>query len=499
MPFPDYDHHDALGLAELVRRGEVTAVDLLDEAIARANRVNPAINAVICRLDDRARTRARGIVAGSPEAAGPFAGVPFLVKDFGPFLAGAPMTMGSRSLREFVPNRDAELFARSTAAGLNIFGKTNVPEFAHISYTEPELFGPCRNPWNTGYTPGGSSGGAAAAVAAGIVPMAHGNDGGGSIRIPASCTGLFGLKPSRGRQPLGPDGVDLAGALAVDHVLSRSVRDSAAMLDVTHDRDPGASFVAPSPVGAFLAACGRDPEPLRVAMIPGAMLGKEVHPEARAAQERTAKLLAGLGHRVEEVALPLDYDEVRRAYTLLFVTNVAQAVGQAEQLVGRRVGRDEIEVLPWFCHSHLHSLRADDLAWALAAEGRLARAIGGFMTSWDLLLTPTLAAPPLAIGERKLKPIEVQVLDLASRLRTGLLFDALVKQLSREAYDWAAFTPLFNMTGQPAMSVPLHWTADGLPIGSQIVGRYGDEATLFAVAGQLERAQPWFDRRPPSP
>lgn len=493
MAIAEYDRHDALGLAGLVKSGAVSAGELLEEAIARADRLNPGLNAIVCRLDDVARAAARDI-----STAAPFAGVPFLVKDLGPFLAGAPMTMGSRSLKDFVPDRDGEYMRRAKAAGLVIFGKTNTPEFGSVAYTEPELFGPCRNPWDRARTPGGSSGGSAAAVAAGIVPMAHGNDGGGSLRIPAGCTGLFGLKPSRGRMPYGPLGYEEAGWLAVDHVISRSVRDSAAMLDATQGRAADLVAGLPPPAEPFLTATQRDPAPLRVALLSGPMFGKTVDPECRAAVEHTGKLLAGLGHMVEEVAPPADYPAAARAFITLFVMEKMHDVDTAARVSGRHPGRGEVEALCRFAHAYGRSLRGAELAWALEEQARAARAIAAFMARYDVLLTPTLAAPPLAIGAQKPRGAEAAALEIAAGLRWPPLLRLVAGQLAAQAFDWVAFTPLFNLTGQPAMSVPLYWSAAGLPVGTQIVGRYGEEFTLFRLAAQLERAQPWFARRPPS-
>ena len=492
MGFAEYERFDALGLAELVRTGKVGAAELLDEAIARADRLNPALNAIITRMDDAARAAAR---AGLPQ--GPFAGVPFLVKDLGPALAGVPMHMGSRALRGYVPTRDSELFRRYKAAGLNIFGKTNTPEFGNSAYTEPVAFGPCRNPWNTSRTPGGSSGGSAAAIAAGIVPMAHGNDGGGSLRIPASCTGLFGLKPSRGRMPGDAEIPDLLGALVCDHVMSRSVRDSAAMLDLGHGGDTGLLWGAPQPRETYLASAGRDPGRLRIASMTSPMFARSIDPECVAAQANAAKLLTGLGHIVEEAEPEIDYAEALSAFVVLFFTEIAQAIGLAEEVTGRRFGRSEIEVVPWFAKSYFRSLKPAAIAHATYVQGKLARTYATFMANYDVLLMPTLGMPPIAIGALKPNAIESATIDIASATRFGPLAKIIIKELGTKAFAWTPSTPLFNMTGQPGMSVPLHWSAGGLPVGMQFIGRYGDESTLFQLAGQLERAQPWFDKRPP--
>ncbi len=491
MGFSAYDRHDGLGLAELVRKKQISAAELLDEAISRADRLNPALNAIITRIDDTARSAAK---SGLPD--GPFAGVPFLVKDLGPLLAGVPMQMGSRSMKGYMPNRDSELTRRFKATGLNIFGKTNTPEFGNAAYTEPVAFGPCRNPWDTNRTPGGSSGGSAAAVAAGIVPMAHGNDGGGSLRIPASCCGLFGLKPSRGRQPGDAEVPDLLGALAIDGVISRSVRDSAAALDATHGADPGLLWGVPAPKEPYLVSAGRDPGRLRIASSTSPMFAKTIDSECTAGQANAAKLLASLGHSVEDAEPKIDYPEAVSAFIILFFTEIAQGIQMAEVTMGRKFSRREIEVVPWFARSFFKALKPEHIAWATYVQGKLARQFATFMENYDVLLMPTLGMPPIAIGHLQPNAMETTMIDIASATRFGPLAKLIIKELGAKAFAWTPSTPLFNMTGQPGMSVPLHWSASGLPVGMQFIGRYGDETTLFQLAGQLERAQPWFDKRP---
>jgi len=487
MGFADYERFDALGLAELVRKGETNAGELLEEAIARADRFNPALNAIVTRLDDTARAAAG---AGLPN--GPFSGVPFLVKDLGPRLAGARMTMGSRLLASYIPKQDSELFRRYKALGLNIFGKTNTPEFGNSAYTEPVLFGPCRNPWDTGRTPGGSSGGSAAAIAAGIVPMAHGNDGGGSLRIPASATGLFGLKPSRGRLPRESEMNAGPGALVVDHVMSRTVRDSAALLDATLLSSGG----PPPPAESYLGVASRDPTQLRIALVTSPMFAAAIDRECRAAVASAAKLLENLGHVVEEAGPAIDYDEARDAFIVQFFGEKADDIEAAAKLAGREADRTTIEAVPWFARAYYRRLSDDAKARAQRVQNDLAKTIGTFMAKYDLLLMPTLGTPPIPIGKLAPNPVETLLMDTASRTGWGFLVKLIVKQLGKKAFAWTPSTPLFNMTGQPGMSVPLHWSPAGLPVGVQFVARYGDESTLFLLAGQLERAQPWFDKRP---
>ncbi len=475
----EYEDFDALGLARLVREREVSAREVLEEAIARAQAVNPRINALVARMFDAARASAD---AGSFD--GPFAGVPFLAKDLGPALAGAPLTHGSAYFREYVPVEDHEFFKRVKRAGLNVFGKTNAPEFGLMPYTEPRLHGVCRNPWNLERTPGGSSGGSAALVAAGVVPMAHANDMGGSIRIPASCCGLFGLKPTRGRMPVAGGAV---GDANVDLCVSRSVRDSAALLD------------AVALENTFLDAVTREPKKLRIAVAAGAMLGKAVHPECRAAVDRAAELCAQLGHDVTiDEPAGIDYSAVAMSVLLIFATQIGWLLRGGNPLPGKRLRAGDLEPASWAMLTIAQTLSAAELADALGEQRRLAHILDDFMQRYDVLITPTLAAPPVRIGELALTKGEIAQIEVLARLRSGALIRKAATEIAKTMFDWVAFTPIFNLTGQPAMSVPLHLTGDGLPVGVQFAARLGDDATLLALAGQLERAVSW-DRRRPAP
>lgn len=486
--FPDYDRYDALGLANLVRAKQVTAAELLEEAISRAQRVNPQLKALICERFEQARVEA---AAGLRE--GPFSGVPFLVKDLGPRLAGVPLRRGSRYFENYVPDVDDEFFTRVKRAGLNIFGKTSTPEFGLLPFTEPRLFGPCRNPWDPQRTPGGSSGGSAALTAAGVVPMAHGNDMGGSIRIPASCTGLFGLKPSRARVPMcgGP-----VGDMNADLAITRSVRDSAALLDaVMQARGP--LYEAPSPERAYREEVGRDPGRLRIALVQGAMLGKTIDPRCRAAAQEAAALCERLGHSVE-IAEPqgVDYRAVALAVLLLFAANVGWTMGPGNPLK-KKLRAGDLEPGSWAMLVISQVISADDLMRAVQTQVDLARRFDEFMQTYDAMLMPTLAAPPVRIGELALKKSEIAQIEVLARLRSGPLIRKAAQTIADGLFDWLPYTPVFNMTGQPAMSVPLYWTQDDLPVGVQFAARLGDEAALYRLAAQLEAAQPWFTRRPP--
>jgi amidase len=489
----EYEEFDALGLAELVRRGEVTPLELLEEAIRRTESVNPRINAVIYRMYDHARE-----LATRPLPEGPFAGVPFLVKDILQAYAGFPMSSGSRALADFVPPHDAEVVARFKRAGVVSFGKTNVPEFGLVAFTEPEAFGPARNPWHVGRTPGGSSGGAAAAVAARVVPMAGANDGGGSIRIPASCCGLFGLKPTRGRVPVGPFFGEVWEGAAVDHVLTRSVRDSATMLDAIAGPDIGAPYQIPAPERRYAEEILRKPTPLRIGFTTRSQLAHAVHPECVQAVHHAARLLETLGHHVEEAEPAVDAMALGRAYLTLYFGQVAADQKWLVELRGRDA-LQALEVPTRALGSIGRALPSGEYVAQRRAWNFFARAAGEFHRRHDLFLTPTLAAPPVRIGELQPTDAERHLLRVAAALRLGkaLLASGLIDKLVRENLSRTPFTQLANLTGQPAMSVPLHWSRDGLPIGVHFTARWGDEATLFHIAAQLEEAQPWGKRRPP--
>jgi amidase/6-aminohexanoate-cyclic-dimer hydrolase len=504
----DYLAHDAIGLAELVRTREVSARELIDVAISRTEAVNPAINAVVLKDYDAARQRASrddairngtGATNGTsnlngtdPAAAhAALAGVPFLIKDLGAPVAGLPMAMGSRHYRHFVPTQDAPVVTLAKAAGLNIFAKTSTSELGQMPYTEPELFGPCRNPWNLDHTPGGSSGGAAAAVAAGIVPVAHASDGGGSIRIPASCCGLFGLKPSRGRVPrAAPPG---PGELGIDLAVSRSVRDSALLLDLlagNAERPTGAP-------GTFLGATREPCKPLTIAYITEPMLAPSLSADARAALDDAAQLAASLGHRLEPVSLGVDFAAVRHAFLTLWSVSAEDLVLNAERITGHKPVRNEFEISTWAMAHIGRKIGEQGLPAALDEQRRITARLTDLLNRYDVLLCATLAGAPIKIGE--MQPTSVERMQM--RAITAMPLEPLIRKLlleaSNKAFAWAGCTELFNLSGQPAMSVPLYWNARGLPIGVQFAARTGGEATLLRLAAQLETTRPWFDRRPP--
>lgn len=467
--FDDYAAYDGVGLARLVRTGAVSPRELLDSAIARIEALNPRVNAVVHRLYEDAE---RTIAAGLPD--GPFTGVPYLLKDLYTFYEGAPVGNGSRLFADFVAPFNDPMTERARAAGLVILGKTNTSEFGISVSTEPAVHGPTRNPWDLGRSPGGSSGGSAAAVAAGMVPMADASDGGGSIRIPASACGLFGLKPSRGRTP----GSGGWSGLAVRHAVTRSVRDAAALLDVFSGPVAGDHYVAPPPARPFLAEAGADPRRLRIATSLAVAEGIAVHEDCRAGLAAAARLCEGLGHHVEEAAPEVDHQGLQAAMLTIVEAHVADLLTAPHPLRGGAIHEHEVEATTWLMGERGRRHAAVDLARAQMFVRLLGQTLGRFFERYDVLLTPTLAEPPWPLGA-----IDAQSDDL----------DAFYRRI-RAAIP---FTQMFNMGGQPAASIPLYWTGDGLPIGVQAAAAFGREDLLIRLASQLEAAQPWAARRAP--
>jgi len=492
--FSDYDKYDGLGLAELVRKKEVKPSELVEEAISRIEELNPQLNAVIYKMYDLAR---RAADADLPD--GPFKGVPFLMKDILMAYAGVPLTNGSRFFKHFIPDHDSELVKRFKSAGIIVVGKTNLPEFGLVPITEPELFGPTSNPWDLSRTPGGSSGGSAAAVAARMVPLAHASDGGGSIRMPASCCGVFGLKPTRGRNPIGPDFGEAWRGLHCDHVLTRSVRDSAAMLDATAGPDTGAPYYAVPPVRPFFAEIDTDPGKLRIAFTSKPFLNAVIHKDCIKGLEATARLCQDLGHEVGEAAPQIDGKGFAKAFMTIVCVETRAAIEEGEVLLNHKASFKDFEPSTWALGLLGGQCRAPEFSKSLNLAQLTARQIGEFFKRYDVLLTPTLARPPVATGQLQPKGMRAVAMKLLVSINAGGLINALsgIDALSQHVFGFMPYTPLFNVTGQPAMSVPLYWNDEELPIGMQFVGRYGDEATLFRLAGQLEKARPWSQRIPP--
>jgi amidase len=488
---PEYDRLDAIGLAELVARGDVTPLELLEAALERADARNPRLNAIVARYDDEARARAR-----LPLPRGALSGVPFLVKDLLAAWEGHPSTGGSRLLDGWIAPASSEVVVRLERAGLVLFGQTNTPELGILGTTEPALRGPTRNPWRLDLSPGGSSGGSAAAVAARIVPAAHGNDGGGSLRIPASACGLFGLKPTRGRVSHAPWYGEVFCGLAIGGAVTRSVRDSAAILDAIAGPAPGDPYAAPPPARPFSAEVGGPCGTLRIAVTPDPLFGVSSALECREAVYSAARLLASLGHDVVEAHPKFPREALVHAYLVALAATVAADVEQAARLTGRRPGPDNLELETWALVAGGRTLEAAELVLAEEEMHRAGRTMAAFFEEHDVLVTATTGHPPLPIGALALRPSERLALRAVGRIRSRRLMDRYFEEIAARSFEATGNTMLFNQTGQPAASVPLHWTADGVPIGVQIVGRFGDEATLLRLAAELERARPWADRAP---
>jgi amidase len=491
--FREYGQYDAMGLAELVRKGEVLASEICEEAISRIEQVNHKLNAVVTPMYDIGRTVANGDL---PE--GPFAGVPFLLKDLMYAYAGVPMSSGSKAYKNFIPDYDSEMVKRYKQAGLIILGKTNTPEFGLMGVTEPELFGPCRNPWNPSFTPGGSSGGSAAAVASGIVPMAGGGDGGGSIRIPAAYCGLFGLKPSRGRNPTGPHhGRAWQGAVQ-EHVITRTVRDSAAALDLTQGPDRGAPYEICPPLRSYLEELSTAPGNLSIGFSVASPIGKAVHPECTMAVHETAKLLEELGHRVEERQPEVDGRALAKSYMTMYFGEMAADLKEMREVLGRKPTTADVEPTTYTLGLLGRAVSAGEFVEAMRCWDHCARQMGTYFNKYDLYMTPTTAFPPAMIGEVQPSSSEKKLMKMVNTLELGRLLKAtgIVDQMAEKSLERTPFTQLANLCGLPAMSVPLHWTSEGMPCGIQFVAGFGREDLLFRLAAQLEAARSWLNKKP---
>ncbi|OBK88103.1 amidase [Mycolicibacter sinensis] len=465
---------DATAQAALVANGEVTPTELLEAAIERIERSNPGLNAVVMKWFDHARS----VTADLPD--GPFRGVPFLLKDLYADFAGQTLSNGNAALKAAgrKANSDSTLVARFKAAGLVIAGRTNSPELGSLPTTQPLAWGPTRNPWAPERTPGGSSGGAAVAVATGMVPFAHASDGGGSIRIPASCCGIVGLKPSQGRITVGPARAE--AGLGVELCVSRSVRDTAGLLDAVRGPGVGDTVIAPEPQRRYVAEVGADPGQLRIGFLDVHPRGEVLHEDCRSAVRAAASMLEGLGHIVEP-AWPscLADTTLTQRFMALWATQMALAARDIGATLGREVTAADMEPVNWALVEQAQRLTAIDYAAAQAAGWTFRRALQQWWADgWDLLLTPTVAEPPPLLSEFENEP-------------------AFPTAPQRRAGRFAAFTPPFNMSGQPAISLPLYRNADGLPIGIQLAADYAREDILIRVASQLESAHPWSGAHPP--
>ncbi len=465
----------AIELVGMVRSGEASARELVDASLASIGRLNGELNAFVTLCEERAIAEAEAVSANDER---PLAGVPIAIKDLTALTEGVRTTLGSAAMADFVPAIDSAMVRRLRDAGAIVVGKTNTPELGILPVTEPDLFGPARNPWNTGRTTGGSSGGSAAAVAAGMVPVAHANDGGGSIRIPASCCGLVGLKPARGRVSIAPHLTEVMGGITIDGCVSRTVADTALMLDVIAGYETGDPYWAPPPSAPFIEAAGREPGRLRIAFATAAPGGIPVHEHCVAGVRETAEALDSLGHEVEEAAPAWDDDGYIDNFLTIWIAGTAQQVKEIEQLSGKPAKPGNFEALTLEMAATGSSYSAVEYLTALDYLRLLSRRIVALWDSYDVLLTPTMAQPPLEIG--------------ALRQAEG---EPAITML-HNAVDFVPFTPLFNATGQPAVSLPVSMSPQGLPIGVQLVGPPAGEELLLSLSAQLEQAMPWSDRRP---
>lgn len=468
----EYDKYDALGLAELVAKKQITPAELLNAVRQRVEALNPKLNAFCHLFFDKAEEQIKNELGS-----GPFRGVPFALKDLGQYLKGTITSAGSRVWKDQVASYDSTLVTRYKQAGLVIFGKTASPELGLTMTTESVLYGQTHNPWNLERTSGGSSGGSSSAVAARILPMAHASDGGGSIRIPASCCGLFGLKPTRGRVPMGPAQFEGWNGLSAHHAVTISVRDNAALLDVSSGAELGSPYFPPPQQRPFLKEAGADPGKLLIALIVDSPTGTPVDSECRTAATDAAKLCESLGHKVEEARWPIDAPIMREAFLAIINVSVARTLDDAAKTLGRDVTDKDVEPVTWSMAQQGRNVSGIVYSRAIGTIHQIGLTMAKFQQTYDVILNPTLGKPPVPLGALSLSPKNMQ-------------------SFTKEITEFGPFTAIYNVTGQPSMSVPLHWTPDGLPVGVMFSARFGDEATLFRLASQLEKAKPWAERRP---
>ena len=488
FPYKDYD---GIGLAQLIKEKEVSSTEVVEAAIAEIEKKNPELNAVIYKLYDQVRA-----TADQMNLFGDFAGVPMLLKNITQEIGGEPITDGARALRDYRAPKDSEYVSRVRNTGTIIIGQTNTPELGLMGITEPHLYGPTRNPWNHDYTPGGSSGGSAAAVASGMVPIAGANDGGGSIRIPAAFCGLFGLKPTRGRTPVGwKQGRHWQGA-AVDHVLTRSVRDSALMLDRLKGYEKGAAFhTGPFDENYFETVKAPLKTPLKIAFSTISPIGTEVHPECEEAVLKTVKLLESWGHIVEEKNAPVDGKKLANSYMTLYFGEVAAALKEMEGTIGRKLKTNDIEQTTYILGLIGKAVTAEEFVLGIREWDTAAFKMEEFHEIYDFYVTPTTAFPPSQIGELDASTFEKVLITIVGGLKLQKLVKRLgiIDQMVEKSLKRTPFTQLANLTGQPAMSVPLHITKNGLPAGVQFMAAKGREDLLFQMAGLLEQTDQWIN------
>lgn len=495
MKFEEYRKHDATSLAELIKKKEVTPIELLETAITRAEEVNPKINAVVTKLYDLGKEQLKNLDTNAP-----LAGVPYLIKDLGPQLKGTRYTCGSGILKDFISTENSVVTDRMLKAGLIIFGKTNTPEFGLTPWTEGKLLGTAHNPWNLNHTTGGSSGGSAAAVAAGIVPMASANDGGGSIRIPASCNGLFAIKPTRGRITLGPYFGEGWGGAVCEGLVSRSVRDSALYYDLVHGSNEGDPYHIKPPEHPFMHEITRIPRKLKIGYttkMPGGM-SQPVDEENVKAIAQAVQLLKSLGHEVVEVELPYKKEVLTELLYAMVYGETSATLDYIGEQRGRKPQRSEVEPNTWLLYKLGKSFSANAFALAKLKWNEVNRKLADFHKQYDLLLTPTLGMRPFKIGAMNNPPLEEISLRILNALGISSIirYTGMIEKIAEQTFSWIPYAPLANITGQPAMTVPLYSSSENLPIGIMFTAPLGDEATLFQLGAQLEKAQPWFNQVP---
>jgi amidase len=491
MTFEEYRKYDALGLAGLIKNKSVKAEELVALAIERAEAVNPSINAIVYPMYDNAKKMAK---AANPDSV--FGGQAFVVKDLGHEIRGTPRTSGSKGYQGYISRADNFLVQQFRKAGLSFLGKTNTSEFGLAPFTEPELFGPSRNPWQQAYTPGGSSGGSGAAVAAGICPLGSASDGGGSIRIPASCCGLVGLKPSRSLLSLGPQsGEGWQGAI-VEGCVSKSARDTAAFLDAVRGSMPGEGYLPYRPAPPFLQQIKTPPKPLKIAWSTQNPLGLNVEEDCIQATLHTANLLEQLGHHVEEVPLPYRREDITEVFVQMVIGEAGAELMEMASFLGRKVSLRDVELPTYILHMLSQSFSAGDFAYQKRRWNEICRRTGQFHEQYDILLTPTLAMAPFKIGQLQLSPTEKNVLKLAATLNLRSALKSQIEELADKIFAFIPFTPYANMSGQPSISLPLYWNTAGLPIGSMFTAAIGQDGLLLQLAAQLEEAQDWKQKQP---
>ncbi|GIX40816.1 MAG: amidase [Leptospiraceae bacterium] len=490
MNFTEYIKYDAIGLAELIKKKEVKPEEIIEIAIQSIEKINPKINAIIYKMYDEIEKQLQ------QNQDGPLYGVPFLLKDLITAYKGVPLTSGSKAYKDYIPYFDSELTKRYKKAGFIILGKTNTPELGLMGYTEPEFTGPTRNPWNLDYTPGGSSGGSAAAVCSGIVPVAGGGDGGGSIRIPSAYCGLFGLKPSRGRVPTGPHYRELWQGMAIEHVITRSVRDSAFILDLIQGKDIGASFEIKPPEKPYIEAIKKPPKQLKIAISTESPIHRDIHPECINAVKEAAKLCENLGHIIEYNKPNIDGEQLAKSYMMLYFGEVAAEFLYYKNLYGKKAKFSNFEISTRVLNLLGNTYKAGDFVYTLRYWNEVSREIGKFFTKYDIWITPTTAQPPAKIGSQKLKKWEEIASYIIVNLKLGKLlqFSGMVEEIAIKNLERVPFTQIANVTGIPAMSVPLYFK--DFPYGVQFMADFGREDLLLQLAHQLEQEKPWFYKLP---